>query len=106
MAVGDLLRWKYTINKVPLVCVYILNILNVCVYIYECNTKNCFILSKSSVWGPALCESASLLQTECDEEHLSWLSLDWAQVRELLCLLLRVSRASGAQHCAAAAVLF
>lgn len=27
--------------------------------------------------------SASPLQTECDEEHLTWLSLGWAQVKEL-----------------------
>lgn len=78
----------------------------VCIYC-ECNTRNCFILSKSSVWGPALeCGVPHHCRTECDEEHLPWLSLGWAQVREVLCLLLRFSRASGAGCCAAAAMLF
>lgn len=75
---------------------------NVCTYC-ECNTKNCFILSKCSVWGPAFCGVPHTA------DWVWWgalilAKLGWTQVRELLCLLLRVSRASGAEHCAA--VLF
>lgn len=40
----------------------------------------------------------SSLQTKCDDERLPWLSLGWAQVRELLCPLLSVAWASEAKH--------
>lgn len=49
--------------------------------------------------------STSSLKTKCDDEHLAWLSLGWAQVREQLCSLQSVARASRAKHYAAA-VLF
>lgn len=44
----------------------------------------------------------SSLQTKRDDECLAWLSLGSLQVREPLCPLLSVARASGAKHYAAA----